>query len=173
VPASREWRRYHRDLHHHYTDPALGLYGLPPGWRVQRKAQPARLNLRTGTVLSRTLSLPGHRKRVDRLGLSHRVVDTGAILIVESWRPGPYTEALEAISVRDLTNRAGSVVPAPDVTFPVDGEFVAFRMFTSYDEWTAFAGRGDVYIKIDSSGFPPAQVELVRVVDTGAYLQDR
>ncbi|MEP7023758.1 MAG: hypothetical protein ABJB47_08085 [Actinomycetota bacterium] len=166
-----EWRRYHRDLRRRYTHPALLLYGLPADWEGHRQAEPADLSWRGAAVLTRMVSLPGHRKRADRLALTHRAPGTGATLTVGSWRVGPYTEYIEAISTRDLARRAGRAVAGPGAAILVDDTMVAFRVLTSGSgDWMAFAQHGDIYLRLDSSGFPSDEVQLVQVHDLEPYL---
>lgn len=173
LKARVEQHRYQRELRRNYSDPALPLYGLPPGW------QGIRGTAGVGVTWSSLF-----RSRVDRLGLVHRTKD-GASLTVSSYRAEAAARYIDAAAGNDLARRvtpatiplsAPSPLPESDwqaATIVVDGNPVTFRMLTADSEWVAVAQLDDVYIKVDGSRFDPAEVTLTRITDTQPYLGNR
>lgn len=178
-------RRYERDIRRWYTSQALPLYGLPPDWQGQRRADGVGLTWQGRRPWS---SLPG-RGRIDRMALLHLSKD-GESVTVSSYRADAAARFIETAAIHDLARRisppgahgtirtqsarlAGDRDRKPawqQVVIPVDGHPVTFRLLRSGSEWVAVAQIRETYIKIDGSHLPAANVTLVRITDPRPYL---
>jgi hypothetical protein len=188
--------RLHREQEAQFRSSPLPLYGLPPSWQGMRTIggwsrsgrEIVEMGLLHGDLHDE--GSPELRVDVSKLNELERYGDRrhleeslarelGRIVrlagLVTSQELSDHQQRVRAMTVASLQaeqNATASEEPRWEtVRIPVDGDPVDFAWLAEADHWVAHAERQDVRLTLRGRRLPIEQVELVRVLDVGPYVE--